>query len=138
MNMVGAQQEAEDIVQEAFLRLHSHQDSVDEGKHKAWLYRVAVNLGHNALLQRKRHHRWRENASVLDEMVSSPTPSDEKALGVREVLSELPARQAQLLFLYAAGLSYEEMAETLEVKTASLSQLLLRAKKAFKNHYGTS
>ena len=53
--MVSSQQEAEDIVQETFLRVYVHRDSFDF-RHcfSTWLYTIALNLARNELRKRKR------------------------------------------------------------------------------------
>ena len=58
------------------------------------------------------------------------TRQDERRF-VRRVLSELPARQAKLLFLRHAGLSYRELAEAIDVAPGSVGTLLSRAESAF-------
>ena len=136
--MVGTQQEAEDLAQEAFLRFHKHFDSIYPDKHKAWLFRVAVNLGYTALQSRKRHRLWSQQESHTQTTLQQSrvsAPQTEQALGVQRTLASLPARQSKILYLYASGLSYDELATALDVRPSSVSQLLLRAKHAFKQHY---
>ena len=59
---------------------------------------------------------------------------DEQTM-VREVLYSLPERQARLLFLRHAGLSYNELASVLEVAPGSVGTLLARAHAAFASAY---
>src|SRR5579859_1137294 len=66
---VGQPDEAEDIAQEVFLRFyHLPPHATTEAQQRAWLCRVAINLGLNAV--RKRHGRFGEerriDALVLD------------------------------------------------------------------------
>jgi len=55
IRMVSSQQEAEDIVQETFLRAYQHRNSFDF-RHcfSTWLYTIALNLARNELRKRKR------------------------------------------------------------------------------------
>ena len=55
VRMISSQQEAEDIVQETFLRVYQHRDSFDF-RHcfSTWLYTIALNLARNELRKRKR------------------------------------------------------------------------------------
>jgi len=55
IRMVNSQQEAEDIVQETFLRVYQHRNSFDF-RHcfSTWLYTIALNLARNELRKRKR------------------------------------------------------------------------------------
>jgi len=55
VRMISSQQEAEDVVQETFLRVYQHRDSFDF-RHcfSTWLYTIALNLARNELRKRKR------------------------------------------------------------------------------------
>lgn len=137
--MVGNQQEAEDLMQEAFVKLHDHWDEIEDGKHKAWLFQVATRLGLNALRNEKRRSRWHREAAEQDSTGGTqPVGDPATQMAVRRVLSTMPERQSRLLLLHMAGLSHDELAQAMEVKKASISQLLLRSKKAFENVYATA
>jgi RNA polymerase sigma-70 factor (ECF subfamily) len=109
---------------------------------RAWLYRVAVNLAYNALRSRGRRQRREEATAQTAWAVGSPAPdpaeaairSDERA-AVRRALAALPERQAQLLLLRHAGLSYRELAEALHIAPGSVGTLLARAGAAFEKAY---
>ncbi|MCP4167756.1 MAG: sigma-70 family RNA polymerase sigma factor [Chloroflexi bacterium] len=61
--IVGERQEAEDLAQEAFLKLYRQRFSPDrEHNPRAWLYRVATNLAYNAVRSHNRRERRQEAA----------------------------------------------------------------------------
>jgi DNA-directed RNA polymerase specialized sigma24 family protein len=60
---------------------------------------------------------------------------DEKCRRVRVVLASIKPAQAQLLILRASGLSYKELAETLDVKMSGIGTMLNRAEEEFRNRY---
>lgn len=145
--LAGTREEAEDLAQEAFLRLHRtphlwHTAANPTAEHnvRAWLYRVVTNLAYNAL-RGERRRRQREDR------LAGPTAPDtdidiaDAALGaveqaqaaaqVRRALAALTERQVQLLLLRQAGLSYRELAEALGVAPGSVGTLLARAEAAF-------
>ena len=138
--LVGDRAEAEDLTQEAFLKLFSRAASAqpvafDENV-GAWLYRVAMNLGYNAIRSRKR--LWQRNVILLptDEPgVESEVGRREERAAVRMTLSRLPERQALLLVLRQMNFSYSECAAICEVAPSSIGTLLARAAKGFRREY---
>jgi RNA polymerase sigma-70 factor (ECF subfamily) len=155
--IVGTREEAEDLAQETFLRLHraGHlwdrqrlPGSLLEGPHdrqhniRGWLYRVASNLAYNALRDEGRRLRRQEEtarqAIVMARGEEDPAElvarTDDKQ-DVRRALANLSQRQAQLLLLRHAGLSYRELADALGVAPGSVGTLLARAEIAFEQSY---
>ena len=151
--IVGTREEAEDLAQETFLRLHraghlwDRPRRTDDRQHniRGWLYRVASNLAYNALRSEGRRLRRQEEtarqATVTtrgeDDPVELVVRTDERQ-AVRRTLATLPQQQAQLLLLRHAGLSYRELAETLGVAPGSIGTLLARAENAFERSYARS
>lgn len=131
--IVGSQQEAEDLLQEAFFKLYEHWEQIEPGKHKPWLFQVATRLGLNALRSEKRRHHWQNEATRQEHCTDAPQTSKDPVavLSVRKALAEMPERQARILMLYMSGLDHAELAQALDVKKTSISQLLFRAKKIF-------
>jgi RNA polymerase sigma-70 factor (ECF subfamily) len=140
--IVGTREEAEDLAQETFLRLARQRFPADRQHNvRAWLYRVATNLAYNALRGQGRRERHQEAAqqvvtagSPALDLTEAVQRSDERE-AVRRALGHLPARQAQLLLLRHAGLSYRELAEALNVAPGSVGTLLARAEAAFEKVY---
>lgn len=101
---------AEELVQEGFLRLQEHWDSVENPR--AWLYRCIRNLAMN-------HHRdhARECQAGEDEDSSDPGPLPSEILSrlevcghLRMLIAELPVRDRELLALkYQEHLGYAEI-----------------------------
>lgn len=136
--LVGDPAEAEDLALEAFWRLYNHRPNfADPRSLGGWLYRVAVNLGFNALRARQRRQQY-ESQAMLDDLQEKPEwdPAEqvEKAqeiLKVRQALLRLKPRSAQLLVLRHSGLSYAELAEALDIAPGSVGTLLVRAEREF-------
>lgn len=143
--LVGNRVEAEDLTQEAFLKLYDHAFSkrrfVVRRDHNigGWLYRVATNLGYNWLRGQKR--RWQRNVLLvpqpeMEAAAEREVVERETQAAVRAALASLSPRQAQLLLLRQMGLSYAECAEACGVAPSSVGTLLTRAAEAFRKAYG--
>ena len=135
--LTGDPAQADDMAQETFIRLY-RQPPAAEREHNVggWLYRVAVNLGYNALRAARRRAAYELAADR--EPVADPeavTEQRQERLRVQAALAELAPQQAQLLMLRHAGLSYKELAEALDVAPASIGTLLARAERAFEARY---
>ena len=135
--LTGDSAEADDIAQEAFIRLY-RQPLPPGREHNVggWLYRVAVNLGYNALRAARRRNTYEmaQESALSADPEAVVTQHDERDRA-RAVLAELPPQQAQLLMLRHAGLSYKELALALDVAPTSIGTLLARAERAFEARY---
>lgn len=135
--IVGTREEAEDLAQEAFLRLSRQRFTPDrEHNVRGWLFRVASNLAFNALRSRRRAQTRSETAFGQTDGAGEADPvsaavRDDERVAVRRTLAALPERQAQLLLLRHAGLSYREIAEALGLAPTSIGASLARAEAAF-------
>ena len=136
--LVGNRQEAEELAQDVFMRLY--QRPLRRGNNVGgWLYRVATNMGYNALRGKKRRGR-REEAVMADTALTAPSAAAEgerraTRAEVRTALARLKPRQGQLLLLRQMGFSYKELAVVLGVSPNSIGTLLARAEKAFRKAY---
>jgi RNA polymerase sigma factor (sigma-70 family) len=148
--IVGTREEAEDLAQETFLRLHNsrhlwdRRHLTDDRQHniRGWLYRVASNLAYNALRDEGRRRRRQEETArqtiVIARGEDNPAElairTDDRQ-AVRRALAALSQQQAQILLLRYAGLSYRELAQVLGVAVGSVGTLLARAEIAFERSY---
>ncbi len=133
--------EAEDVVQEALIRLGS-----DPVRHRpypevaSWLRRVCLNLAFN---RRRDLARWRQRAvrGGAPGLASQPHQPDEEWLiaedreAVRAILDTLSERHRAVLLLRYSGYSYAEVAASLEMPLSSVGATLARAESAFRTQY---
>ncbi|MDZ4718783.1 MAG: sigma-70 family RNA polymerase sigma factor [Roseiflexaceae bacterium] len=128
---------ADDLAQEAFVALYRRPPQLlPDTSLVAWLCRVALNRGANTLRGARREQERIARIGVD----TPPDPfddllRDEQRALVRTVLAQLPERQAQILALRYAGLSYTEIASALGVAPGSVGTLLARAERAFAAAY---
>ena len=138
--LVGDHDEAEDLALEAFLKLHAQLNrprGMALTSASGWLYRVASNLGLNAIRSRKRRERYELEAgkrSLAAAPYENPAVAVEKAeerQRVRRVLAKMKPQSAKILVLRHSGLSYAEVAAALKVSPNSVGKLLSRAEADF-------
>jgi len=134
MRMLRDGAEAEDVAQEALLRLWkiAPEWRTGEAKVSTWLYRVVSNLATDRL--RKRRGSSLDDApdvaddspSVLDEMMRR-----DRMAALDAALAELPERQRLAVTLrHIDGLSNPEIAEAMETGVEAVESLTARAKRA--------
>lgn len=138
--LLGDQGEAEALALEVFWRLYCQPPPGQARNLAGWLYRVAINLGFNALRAFKRRSQYEERAglSVEQSALSDPAAALEQAderEQVRAVLRQMKPRSAELLLLRYSGLSYREVATALDLSPASIGTLLARAEREFEQRY---
>jgi RNA polymerase sigma-70 factor, ECF subfamily len=132
---------AEELAVEVFLRWSRRQGSTNVSP-EGWLYRIAVNLAIDELRideLRKRRRRDRLN-KFFQGFRRQPTPEEiystnQERDRVREVLSRMNPRQAELLVLRTEGFSYDDLAGALRLNPSSVGTLLCRAQRTFRKEY---
>ena len=120
-------QDAEDCVQETFLKLLRHLDAGgDRSNLRGWLFTVAA---HAARDRQRRRSRWVPFLSSHEAQASPPPLPDEdgRLALARHALRQLPERDRLLLALRAQGLSYRDIASAARIRPASVGRLLARA-----------
>jgi RNA polymerase sigma-70 factor (ECF subfamily) len=135
--LTGTREAAEDAAQETFLALYRRPPAPDQPL-RPWLCRVALNTARNAL-RAERRDALRVERAALDvvaagELAEAVERAEERDR-VRAALATLPQRQARLLLLRHAGLSYAEVAAALDLAPGSVGTLLARAERAFAEAY---
>jgi RNA polymerase sigma-70 factor, ECF subfamily len=138
--MTGDPQEAEDLAQEAFLRLYRSLGSFRPGTRlRPWFHRIAVNVCLDALRKRREatvpleallQMESQPRAASREEMPEEAYLSQEVRAEVQRALLKLPGDyRAALVLRYLEDLSYQEVAEVLGVPVSTVETRLFRAKK---------
>lgn len=142
--VLGDRTEAEDAVQEVFVKLvDAPVMQRPEAEVGAWLRRVCLNLAFNQLRSRRRARERLERTGRLE--LANPLPEHGDPAGaalraeaqadVRRALARLPERQRDCLLLRHSGYAYAEIAATLGIATGSVGVILARAERAFREAY---
>lgn len=138
--MSGHNQDAEDIVQDAFIKIWQRPElfNPDKGvKFTTWFYRVVVNLS----LDKMRKKKPKSASDFLESIQDDAQGADDdladkqKQAAIELAIQSLPERQKVALNLcFYEGVSNAEAAEIMEVGVKALESLLMRAKKNLKDH----
>jgi RNA polymerase sigma-70 factor (ECF subfamily) len=125
---------AQEIVQDCFIKLHEHlKADGDSTNLRAWLYRVAHNLGRNTQTsaRAKRTERLADMTAASEPV--SPQKSVEEALLERErterlqrCMKELTTAQREALVLRSQGLKYREIAQALGLSVSTVAENIQR------------
>ncbi len=114
--ILGGNAAAEDIVQEAFIRVCGSRSRIRDPDRAAGYLRITVmNLARSALRRQQTALRHGPEPAAPAE----PVPTKVRNAGVMDALRQLPWRQQQVIMLrYYADLSVLETAQTLQISTA--------------------
>lgn len=133
LHYFGNSQDAEDAVQEVFLRLYTAEKSFESPEHlRRWLIRVTVNVCRDVL-----RSPWRRRRVSLEELPEEPVfDQPEQAALYREVMA-LPEKYRTVLNLfYYEELSVKEIGELLGLRTSAVTTRLHRARARLKDQLG--
>lgn len=135
--LLGDRAEAEDVAQEAMLRMWRVAGSWRPGEAQlsSWLYRVTLNLctDRQRKAQRRRADPLDEVAEPADESANSEEAllQRERVDALQDALASLPDRQRQAVVLrHIEGLSNPEIAAILEIGVEAVESLTARGKRA--------
>ena len=128
--------DADEAVQESFLRLYQHlEKGGDRSNVRAWVFQVARNFLRD---QRKSAHHRRtvplddamEGGGRFEDPAGNPEDCalrDEQTRRLRGAVERLPRQQRECMLLRSSGLRYREIAEVLGIQTNSVGALVQRA-----------
>ena len=145
--MLGNASDAEEVFQEAFLRVHLHRNRFWNGSvFKPWVYRIVTNLCKDRLRYRKRRPevavsalRRDDGESGYDVLAQTATPTmtpaaaaeaSELARKMEQALADLSVKhRAVFLMAHQEGLSYAEIARALRIPTGTVKSRMNKAVK---------
>ncbi|WJH36450.1 RNA polymerase sigma factor SigW [Paenibacillus aurantius] len=152
--MLGQSHEAEDIVQETFLRVYTNLDRYDVNqKFSTWIYRIATNLCIDRLRKRKPNYSLDaempegEGADWYSLLASDqPSPESEVMLSetqehIRRAIDSLPDKYKSVVILrYLQDLSLQEIGDVLDMPVTTVKTRVHRGReflrKKLESEYG--
>jgi len=151
--LLNDQADASDVAQEVFLKIFRNVGNFrGDSSLRTWVYRIAVNESHN---RRRWLFRHRRGETGIDEtfedsdsrekplMDSGQTPFDftvnrEAKILLEEALADInPVFRAALVLREIEDMSYDEIAEILEVSIGTVKSRIVRGREALRRNLAT-
>ncbi len=144
LRMTRSQADAEDLVQETYIRAFRFRDQFTPGTNlKAWLFRILTNTFINSYRRRATQPQTTELDEVEETTLhrhmteaSGEAPEPEQVVldsvvdsEVTDALEELPERFRTVVLLDVEGFSYKQIAEMLEIPIGTVMSRLHRGRK---------
>lgn len=130
---IGASKEdAEDIIQETFVKTYENIDVLIDGNLKAWMFKVSLNKFYTL------YKKSKTSISLTDELCSNlktdfQISNIDMCLDINHILSKMNESEKNLLILkYNLGLSYFNISKLLNINETSAKTLCYRARNKFK------
>ena len=125
--IIGSHPDADDIVQDAFVRVHNGLKTFrGESSFYTWLYRIVTNLSLNAL-RKKRIRDFLRYDEIIEETYPGSARSDAAVLQqevetiIEKAMQQLPAKQRTVFAMrYYDELPYEEISAILKTSVGGL------------------
>jgi|GEM_PF-415319 len=146
LRLLGDRHEAEDATQEAFIKVMAKLPELDHDhlEFGAYLYTAARNAGYDVIARRKRleptgavpeqaEAPFRGELSDLETDPERAALSSSQEAAVQTASERLPERQREVLALRELdGMSYDEIASVMDMKSNAVAQLISRARIALR------
>jgi len=142
IHMTGNREQAEDLFQETFKRVHEKSHTLRGKEFKSWLFKIATNTALDGLRKKIRvssrqkqlnltNHNGEEFSAAVADNSNNPLAEVEKAEQIEHVrlaIESLPDRQRTTLILaYYQQLSYREVALALDCSIGTVKTQMFRA-----------
>ncbi|MFT4762899.1 MAG: RNA polymerase sigma-70 factor (family 1) [Paraglaciecola sp.] len=132
--VVGEASEAEDVVQEVFVKIWNQRSQLTEITNiEAWCMRLTKNLSIDKL--RSKHRRTEAFQPEFDQVDDQQTPyqfveTNDTMQQIENMMNALPEKQKMVMHLRdIEGLAYQEIADALEIPINQVKVYLFRARK---------
>ncbi|MBI3951425.1 MAG: RNA polymerase sigma factor [Acidobacteria bacterium] len=134
--MLGSREAAEDVVQETFIRIYKMRKQLDPEKpFRSFVLRIATNLAID-LLRKTRRENWvpypDESECGTEQLYTVPAYEEgtyARQVALNQALDALPAiYRAVLVLKYGHDLSYQEIAQALDISVPAVALRLKRGK----------
>lgn len=131
-------EDAEDLTQKTFIKLYKILKTINlEKSFKSWLYKIATNTTYDWFRKKKREAEFLvpESDKYFETIDADEAYYDVVEVGLLDkALAEIkPIFRSVILLYYKDGLTYQEIADTLQIPINTVKTHLRRAKEELKN-----
>jgi RNA polymerase sigma-70 factor (ECF subfamily) len=135
VRMMRKPEDAEEVMQDAFLSYHSSAPSLSEVETGRWLHRVLVN---RCLDRLRRGQRWRMT-EVEETDLPTASPRTDLKLDIDRAVAALPEKARVVFLLHdVEGLKHREISKLLEVSEGTTKSQLSRARQMLRDSISSS
>ncbi len=139
-------QQADEIAQEAYLRMQKLHEPEQLDNARAFLFQVAANMATDQLRRQQLHHKYVQSqleksladSSVATEVEHGPVEqllAEERVAQINAALDCMKPKPRQAFLLHrTSGLSYSEIAADMGVSVSSVEKYILAALKHFRDN----
>jgi RNA polymerase sigma-70 factor (ECF subfamily) len=139
MYLLGRRPEAEDVVQEAYMRLWQNRKMIDSSRTNGWLVSVTRNLCRDQLRRRKVRSHVDISTDVVESTAGTEPATDTDAATsvfrdmLDAALGKLPDPQKSIVVLREIqGMSYREIGDALDLPMTTVKVYLHRGRQAIR------
>jgi RNA polymerase sigma-70 factor (ECF subfamily) len=143
--MIGDPANAEDVTQEVFLKAYQKLKSfTPNATIYTWLYRIAVNtcIDYKRKTSFESIFKHQYSEDIIENEIATPseskeetTDSEQLGFALKRAINKLSEKLKAVVILYEMdGLSYEEIAEALDISIGTVKSRLSRARKELKRY----
>lgn len=134
IRMVSNQFDAEDIIQESFVKAFNNLDSFrGDSSFGSWLKRIVINQSISFIRSKKQEFTDIENLQIVSEEENDDVPKVDPKM-IHESIKTLPEKARVVLNLYLLeGYRHKEIAEILQITESTSKSQYLRAKQLLRD-----
>ncbi|MFT4003848.1 MAG: RNA polymerase sigma factor, partial [Rhizobium sp.] len=130
---LGKDVDADDVMQDTFLRLQRMPIETDVANPKTYLFRVVDNLALDHIRGQRAAGRHFASDEIFDSVDGSPSPEHvvdyrQRLARLEQAVAELPSRQRQVFLMHKFdGMSHAEIARELGITKSAVEKLVMKA-----------
>lgn len=130
---MGGVVDPDDVVQDAFLKLHALPADVKIGNPRSYVFRVADNTALDLIRSRKARSRYFSSEEMRDSASEAPSPERitdfrQRLRILEKIVSEMPPRQREVFLLHKFDeLSHADIAQRLGISRSAVEKHIMKA-----------